>query len=44
MLETGIHQPEARGLYARYGFAHRGPFADYTNDPLSVFMQKHLAG
>ena len=43
-LETGS-QPEftpARALYTRYGFAHRGPFADYTDDPNSVFMTKRL--
>lgn len=43
-LETGS-QPEfapARGLYERYGFDYRGPFADYTDDPNSVFMTKKL--
>lgn len=41
-LETGPHQPEALALYASAGYARRGPFGDYTNDPLSVFMQKRL--
>ena len=39
-LETGAI-PEfasARALYARYGFEYRGPFADYIDDPNSVFM------
>ncbi|MEH2166236.1 MAG: GNAT family N-acetyltransferase [Nostoc sp.] len=39
-LETGAI-PEfapARALYARYGFGYRGPFADYIDDPNSVFM------
>ena len=43
-LETGS-QPEfapARNLYKRYGFDYRGPFADYTDDPNSVFMTKKL--
>ena len=43
-LETGS-QPEfapARALYEGYGFEYRGPFADYTDDPNSVFMTKHL--
>ena len=43
-LETGA-MPEfapARALYARYGFEARGPFADYTDDPNSVFMTKKL--
>jgi putative acetyltransferase len=42
-LETGPHQPEALALYDSAGYERRGPFGDYTNDPLSVFMQKHLA-
>ncbi|MEM8809983.1 MAG: GNAT family N-acetyltransferase [Cyanobacteria bacterium P01_G01_bin.38] len=43
-LETGA-MPEfspARALYTRYGFEYRGPFADYTDDPNSVFMTKTL--
>ncbi|WP_374347946.1 GNAT family N-acetyltransferase [Chitinimonas sp.] len=43
MLETGPSQPEALGLYASCGYQRCGPFADYWDDPLSVFMQKHLA-
>jgi putative acetyltransferase len=39
-LETGIHQPEAIGLYRRFGYRDRGPFGDYGPDPLSVFMEK----
>lgn len=42
-LETGPYQAEALALYASAGYERRGPFADYTNDPLSVFMQKKLA-
>jgi putative acetyltransferase len=41
-LETGIHQPEALGLFRRAGFVERGPFAHYTLDPLSVYMEKAL--
>jgi putative acetyltransferase len=41
-LETGPHQPEALALYARFGYRRRGPFGDYKNDPLSVFMRKDL--
>lgn len=41
-LETGIHQPEALGLYERAGYRSRGPFGDYAVDPLSVFMEKKL--
>lgn len=43
-LETGSF-PEfapARALYEKYGFAFCEPFADYTDDPCSVFMVKEL--
>ena len=42
-LETGIHQPEALGLYRRLGYAERGPFGSYAPDPLSLFLEKRLA-
>ena len=42
MLETGISQPEAIGLYERDGFVRRPPFGDYQPDPLSLFMEKRL--
>jgi putative acetyltransferase len=42
MLETGIHQPEAIGLYERDGFSYCEPFGEYLPDPLSVFMEKAL--
>jgi PPOX class probable FMN-dependent enzyme len=41
-LETGPSQPEALALYARFGYARRGPFGGYRDDPLSVFMEKPL--
>lgn len=41
-LETGIYQPEAIGLYRALGYAERGPFGDYSLDPLSLFMEKTL--
>jgi len=41
-LETGIHQPEAIGLYERLGFERRAPFGDYREDPLSLFMEMTL--
>jgi putative acetyltransferase len=43
-LETGPYQPEALALYASAGYERRGPFGEYPNDPLSVFMQKYLQG
>ena len=42
MLETGPTQPEALTLYKRMGYQSCGPFGDYPNDPLSIFMQKHV--
>lgn len=43
MLETGPTMPEALMLYERLGYQHRGPFGDYPDDPLSVFMQKNAS-
>ncbi len=39
-LETGSMEAfaPARALYARYGFDYCDPFADYREDPYSVFM------
>jgi len=42
-LETGIHQPEAIGLYERQGYLRCGPFDGYVDDPLSLFMHKALS-
>lgn len=42
MLETGPYQPEALAFYARQGYARCGPFGDYPDHPLSVFMRKQL--
>ena len=39
-LETGPYQPEALKFYASNGYLRRGPYGDYPDDPLSVFMQK----
>jgi putative acetyltransferase len=43
MLETGPTMAEALSLYQRLGYQCRGPFGDYPDDPLSVFMQKNAA-
>jgi putative acetyltransferase len=45
-LETGAPSAfePARRLYASFGFAYCGPFADYTDDPYSVFMSIALEG
>ena len=41
-LETGIRQPEAIGLYPKAGYRETLPFGTYTDDQLSVFMEKQL--
>lgn len=43
-LETGAFPAfaPARALYIQYGFEYQGPFAEYTDDPNSVFMSKRL--
>ena len=43
-LETGSHAPfePARALYESFGFAYCEPFADYAEDPYSVFMTTTL--
>jgi putative acetyltransferase len=43
-LETGSmagFEP-ARQLYTAFGFEYCAPFADYTEDPNSVYMSKKL--
>jgi len=42
MLESGHYQTEALALYEACGFTRRGPYGDYRDDPLSVFMEKPL--
>lgn len=43
-LETGAMKEfePARKLYLTFGFSYCQPFADYTEDPNSVFMTKFL--
>ena len=43
-LETGYEDffKPARAIYERFGFQERGPFADYTDDPISVFMEREV--
>lgn len=43
-LETGSAEAfaPARSLYARFGFACCAPFADYVEDPYSVFMTREV--
>ena len=43
-LETGSQESfePARNLYVSFGFQYCAPFADYVEDPNSVFMTKEL--
>jgi putative acetyltransferase len=43
-LETGAteHFAPARALYTKFGFTYCPPFADYKEDPNSVFMTRVL--
>ena len=43
-LETGSMEAfePARRLYVNFGFTYCGPFADYVEDPNSVFMTRAL--
>jgi putative acetyltransferase len=43
-LETGSFEfsAPARALYEKFGFEYCAPFADYEEDPHSVFMTKSL--
>jgi putative acetyltransferase len=41
-LETGVSQREVLSLCASTGYRRCGPFGDYREDPLSVFMEKRL--
>jgi putative acetyltransferase len=43
MLETGVQNHAAHGLYISAGFARCELFGNYQPDPLSVFMRKELA-
>ena len=42
-LETGTKQPQAISLYRKLGYSERGPYGSYTQDPLSVFMEKQIS-
>jgi putative acetyltransferase len=42
-LETGIHQIPAIKLYEKVGFHRCGPFGEYRDDPVSVYMEMTLS-
>ena len=41
-LETGISQHNALALYEKSGYRRIGPFGDFHEDPLCVYMEKQL--
>ncbi len=41
-LETGIHQHEAMALYERIGYRRCGAFGEYTENGMSVCMERAL--
>ena len=41
-LETGVAQHNALALYERAGYQRIGPFGDFYDDPLCVYMEKRL--
>jgi putative acetyltransferase len=42
-LEAGPKQPAALSFYRKLGYKERGRFGRYSDDPLSVFMEKTLS-
>ncbi len=42
LLEVGIRNMEAQGLYRRGGYASRDVFPPYRPSPVSLFMEKRL--
>jgi putative acetyltransferase len=44
VLETGIYQPAAIGLYETSGYANVPPFGPYVVSPTSVCYEKALMG
>jgi putative acetyltransferase len=41
-LETGNSLTAAHKLYEKHGFSYCGPFGDYGEEPLSLFMERIL--
>jgi putative acetyltransferase len=41
-LETGVSQHSALALYEKAGYRRIGPFGDFYDDPLCVYMEKRL--
>ncbi len=43
LLETGPHSHQALAFYTKQGYGRCGPYGEYPDHPLSVFMRKQLA-
>lgn len=41
-LETGPLQIAAIKMYEQFGYVYRGPFGDYFQNEMSIFMEKQL--
>jgi len=41
-LETGVSQHNALSLYEKAGYRRIGPFGDFHDDPLCVYLEKRL--
>lgn len=41
-LETGTLQPEAKGLYERFGYRKITAFGSYMNSPFNLFYEKSI--
>jgi putative acetyltransferase len=41
-LETGVSQHSALALYERAGYRRIAPFGSFHEDPLCVYLEKHL--
>ena len=42
ILETGLGQPEAIGLYELAGYVRTAPYGEYVDNPASVCFEKKL--
>lgn len=42
LLETGPHSHRALAFYTKQGYGRCGPYGEYPDHPLSVFMRKQL--
>jgi putative acetyltransferase len=43
-MEVGVRNTAGQALYRRFGYSERGPFPPYGPSPISLFLEKRLAG